>query len=272
MATIELIKKPPPVDPMVKLTLTIFGILVGFSILFGILYFVIFPKDLFGYIAVLGVFITVSFMMNLFFYQGVIKGDDKVTLGAISPQMAAELMKNTLATMGIVVFTLVIVYGFPYFPYIGFKDREIFVKVFENTVGFWVAASPFGAYLSGAKEPLSVVLANIFKSDQFRAKLPDDYPVPSDDNRIPIDISFLLTVLDNNKMADFFNVSLENEELDNIEKTTFGFTTCAKNDDESVKKLAKYVALKNQVGKYMWLNMSGVVALLVAMISSFISV
>jgi hypothetical protein len=274
---------PRPIDPMAKLTLSIFGICIGFSVGLGILFFALpinyytGPTSYFGVLAI--IMIGLIFMMNCFFFRAFvtekpyISDTDSSAIRKITPDEALKIFLISLLSLVIVIITVVIVYGLPMLPFLNSDmNSDVFINIFANTIGYWVVKSPLFSAMAGT-ETLQEIMGHLFHSKSFTSAYGENNT----------DFSFLITALDYKKIKDLED-ALNNGGKDNdkpyiniqefIGKLEFDFCLYDENGNydraEYIKQLKTLVLLKSKVGHYMWMNMSGLVALVVAMISSII--
>jgi len=282
MAPKVLIPPPPPIDPMAKLTLSIFGICIGFSVGLGILFFIIIPNyytrplAYFGVLAI--IMLGLIIMMNCFFFRAFVtkkpynSDTDSSAISKISGSEFYQILMASLLSFVIVIFTVVIVYGIPMVPFLNFDmNQDVFINIFANTLGYWIVKSPVCSTIAGT-ETLQEVMGQLFHSKSFTKAYGENV----------MDFSFLITALDHRKMDDMINVLNAKEQSDIILPRDFiggdlAFDFCLYQEDTEgrrakyLKQLKTLVDIKSRVGHYMWMNMSGVVALVVAMISTIIS-
>jgi hypothetical protein len=151
------------------------------------------------------------------------------------------------------------------------ENHDIFINIFANTVGYWVVKQPLVSTLVGT-ETLKNVMSQLVHSNSFKKAYGED----------TCDFSFLITALDFNKMEKMQKMQDTSKENSNTlpnlqdyvgEKLAFDFCFYKHSENRAkyLKQLATLVEVKNKVGHYMWMNMSGIVALVVAMISSIIA-
>jgi hypothetical protein len=222
--------------------LVLFIIAIVLPVPLALVYTFCFYKKTFWYrgIILFALIFGMGYIANLLFYRTMIMKDKEAKIDKMSRKDALYVFWNTLASFVIVAITM-----------FGVGTNPNLITVFENTVG----------YLYIQLWGLTTLMNNIVQSNLFEK---------IDSNQFSY--NFLITQISLDNVEDIIKMSEgKTGSTGPSDKFPLDFRIVFDNDEKLRKdqqeKLRNLVGTKNAFGHFMWMYLSSLVAILVAMLA-----
>ena len=221
--------------------LVLFIIAIVFPVPLALIYTFCFYKKTFWYrgITLFALVLGLGYITNLLFYRTMIMKDKEAKIDKMSRKDALFVFWNTLASFVIVAITM-----------FGIGTNPNLITVFENTFG----------YLYIQLWGLTSLMNEIVQSNMFGKVEATEF-----------DYNFLITQISVDNVDDIIKMSEgKTGSIGPTEKFPLDFRIVFDNEkglrEDQQERLRNLVGTKNAFGHFMWMYLSSLVAILVAML------